>query len=191
MGQGGSFRRSRIAVEHCISLPLSRILQQNRLVDPYAVLNVDWPDVFGRARLQVTIAMSPSGSGLVFDIIELRQRLTLHRTPLHFGGARWWFNCPGSNCGRRCASLYFDGGTNKFLCRLCLGLTYRSCQESHRKDPILDIIAAEMGKSAEQVNRVAKSIPKLHRRPWVRKRDRRPDYKSRWICPMFPLCGHD
>jgi len=86
-GQGSGRPRSKEAVEDSISLPLSKILQENRLVDPYAVLKIDWRDGRGQTRLQITIAMSPSGSGLVFDILELKQRLTLHRTPALRRGA--------------------------------------------------------------------------------------------------------
>jgi hypothetical protein len=44
----------------------------------------------------------------------------------NYGGRRSWFYCP--DCFERVAWLYLRG--TKFKCRICHGLTYRSCQES-------------------------------------------------------------
>jgi hypothetical protein len=51
-----------------------------------------------------------------FEVIELT------RTLCHYGGTRAWFHCPG--CNRRTAKLYLR--RERFLCRLCHGLRYRS-----------------------------------------------------------------
>lgn len=51
----------------------------------------------------------------------------IDRLPVHFGGFRWYFRC--GNCGRRVKALYF--GWNKWACRHCCGLVYRSSRE-HR-----------------------------------------------------------
>jgi hypothetical protein len=55
----------------------------------------------------------------------------------HFGGLRWLFRCPaivdGEPCNRRVGWLYaMDLESGVFACRRCHGLTYRSCQQSHR-----------------------------------------------------------
>jgi len=189
-GQGSGRPRSRDAVEDYISLSLPMLLRSDQLFDVSGGRYVGWADRSGRTLLQLTIEMNPSPSPFFF-IPELGQTLILQSTAPHFGGIRWWFCCPGPECGQHRASLYYSPGANRFLCRVCLGLTYRSCQESHTFDALFAGIAASIGNSTENVRRVANSIPKLHRRPWVRKRDRRLDYKSRWVCPMFPLCGHD
>lgn len=66
---------------------------------------------------------------------EYPVRLT---TPLPFGKPRWWFTCPlvtnGVACGRRVVKLYLPPRGRYFGCRVCHGLTYRSCQESHKYD---------------------------------------------------------
>ena len=54
-------------------------------------------------------------------------RIALTRTPVHFGGERVWFQCPGHGCGRRVAVLYL--GT-VFACRKCHDLAYASSRES-------------------------------------------------------------
>ncbi len=48
------------------------------------------------------------------------------------GGLRRWFACP--LCGRRVGKLYLPPGKQYLGCRVCFGLTYRSCQESHKVD---------------------------------------------------------
>lgn len=69
--------------------------------------------------------------------------VALDRTTPFFGGSRWWFVCP--TCGRRAAILYARLGREEFLCRRCHGLTYRSCQNSHRFDGLFVTIAGDHG----------------------------------------------
>ena len=56
----------------------------------------------------------------------------LTTTRPHFGGRRWWFQCPlvvnGVPCRRRCRILYKPYGSRYFGCRHCHRLTYRSRQ---------------------------------------------------------------
>ena len=65
-------------------------------------------------------------------------RISLATTQPHFGGLRWWFQCPlikqGQACERRVAKLYLPPGGLYFGCRQCYELTYESCQESHKYD---------------------------------------------------------
>lgn len=68
--------------------------------------------------------------------------VALDRTAPFFGGSRWWFVCPA--CGRRAAILYACFGREEFLCRRCHGLTYQSCQDSHRFDALFHAIAGDL-----------------------------------------------
>jgi hypothetical protein len=54
---------------------------------------------------------------------QVTRRIELVATRAPFGGARWWFRCDG--CNSRRAFLY---PTNelRWMCRECLGLSYRS-----------------------------------------------------------------
>ncbi|MHC4329128.1 MAG: hypothetical protein ACYSWW_13525 [Planctomycetota bacterium] len=45
-------------------------------------------------------------------------------TPCNYGGVRYWFTCP--TCLERVAFIYLAPGDNRFRCRLCNNLTYRS-----------------------------------------------------------------
>jgi hypothetical protein len=86
--------------------------------------------------------------------------LRLQSTQPNFGGVRWWFSCPrlldGKECGRRVGKLYRPLEKRYFACRLCLDLTYESCQELHALDGLLDLMTsgapdeetAKMGKAA-------------------------------------------
>jgi hypothetical protein len=60
--------------------------------------------------------------------------IELASTRPNFGGCRWWFCCPSVDkagpCGRRVTKLYYHGGTDRFACRVCHRLTYRSCQQT-------------------------------------------------------------
>jgi hypothetical protein len=55
---------------------------------------------------------------------DVNQRVTLTRTPCHYGGSRPWFACP--RCRERVAILYL---WNVPLCRKCAKLVYPSQAE--------------------------------------------------------------
>jgi hypothetical protein len=82
-------------------------------------------------------------------------RVTLTATPLPWGGMRWWFVCPlttgGRSCTRRVGKLHLPPGGRYFGCRHCYGLTYTSCQESHKFDTVLASIGGPMGLTAKEV----------------------------------------
>jgi hypothetical protein len=65
-------------------------------------------------------------------------------TPLPWGGHRYWFACPNSNCHRRAANLYLPPGTPYFACRLCHDLTYKSCQQKGEFDGVFKSLAWQM-----------------------------------------------
>jgi hypothetical protein len=79
-------------------------------------------------------------------------RLTATRP--HFGGVRWWFLCPLSRCARRVGKLYLPPSGRYFGCRHCHGLTYTSCQESHKFDSLYRLMARKLGEDLEVVKRV-------------------------------------
>jgi hypothetical protein len=89
---------------------------------------------------------------------RLEEVLRLQTTRPNFGGLRWWFSCPrmldGEECGRRVGTLYRPPGGRYFACRHCLGLTYESCQRSHRYDGLFALVVGETsGEAFEAVKR--------------------------------------
>jgi len=63
------------------------------------------------------------------------------------GGLKWYFLCPahGGGCRRRCSKLYLPPGGDVFACRECYGLSYESCNESHKFDGLFKHLAQGMG----------------------------------------------
>jgi hypothetical protein len=89
---------------------------------------------------------------------RVEEVLRLQTTRPNFGGLRWWFSCPrmldGEECGRRVGTLYRPPGGRYFACRHCLGLTYESCQRSHRYDGLFALVVGETsGEAFEAVKR--------------------------------------
>jgi hypothetical protein len=84
--------------------------------------------------------------------------VALTTTPLPWGGRRWWFTCPliigGRECRRRLVKLYLPPGAKYFGCRHCYGLTYTSCQESHKYDSIYRKIGWDVGLSPAKVRKL-------------------------------------
>lgn len=58
---------------------------------------------------------------------DIRYPVKLDRTVCHLGGARVWWRCPATGCGRRVAILY---GGALFFCRHCQKLAYQSQRET-------------------------------------------------------------
>lgn len=56
-------------------------------------------------------------------------RIPVAKTPLNFGGFRYWFICP--QCMRRCGIVYITERRKTFACRKCCGLVYASTQARH------------------------------------------------------------
>ena len=64
--------------------------------------------------------------------IRITQDISLVTTKLCSGGKQYWFLCP--SCRQRVGRLHLPYGEDRFLCRTCHNLTYKSCQESHKFD---------------------------------------------------------
>jgi hypothetical protein len=79
------------------------------------------------------------------------QRITLAHSLMPNGGLQTFAICPG--CGKSRRTLYV---TEWLLCRECLGLTYRSCQESRSGEAAAALIGLSLGYSGRDVLRVLK-----------------------------------
>jgi len=70
------------------------------------------------------------------------QDIQITTTPCYYGGVRYWLRCPavvnGVLCEDRVGVLYLPPGGTVFGCRQCHGLTYESCQQSHKYDRVMD-----------------------------------------------------
>ena len=112
--------------------------------------SIRWVNGFGEDAGMVSIIpqVSVGGNGnktsLRVDIggIVTGQDISLTTTPCHYGGVRHWFLCPASVegvlCENRVGMLYLPPAGKVFACRHCYGLTYESCQQSHKYDRVMD-----------------------------------------------------
>ena len=82
-------------------------------------------------RVTSTVSVRGDGDSItlayVIDGQNIEERVLLDSTPVHLGGHRAWFLCPG--CDRRIAVLY---GGMRFRCRYCHDLRYASQREGKR-----------------------------------------------------------
>jgi hypothetical protein len=95
---------------------------------------------------------------------EVERVITLEWTACTLGGARPWFRCAVTGCGRRCARIYLVGG--EFACRTCQGLAYTSQREDRvqRLMRKADKISERLGGTVDEPRR-----PKgMHRRTFRR-----------------------
>ena len=164
-GVGSGQFGGRVAVEDCIGISTADLLRFGYLKESASPYSVIYRNCLGQWLYTLDFDVCGDGERLMLYLRQSGQSVALESTPLHFGGRRWWFKCPG--CGRRCATLHKPLGRSAFACRLCCNLTYRSSLES-RPDGVCGLSRGAIAK-ARRAQRVR----------FVRKRDRRPDYKPR------------
>ena len=150
MGSSGSgrwgYHRKATIVEVCRVLDLGKIARKGEFV-PWYTGSVSW------SRGEEVVAsigytVRPAGEGLILQLSyrwthageaeeDVELPIRLETTPLHFGGRRWWGNCPlvvnGQACNRRVGKLYLPPADRYFGCRHCHQLTYRSVQEHDKR----------------------------------------------------------
>jgi hypothetical protein len=124
------------------------MLKEHGFLDCDKVASVEWRNVAGEVVCSVEVETLLGADTDKTPIAVLRtgvlsargieQKIKLTKTPCHYGGFRWWFECPvvkdGVYCGNRSSKLYLPVGQLYFGCRSCYDLTYESCQTSHKYD---------------------------------------------------------
>lgn len=107
------------------------------------------------------------------------ESVQLTRTPCHYGGARVWFRCP--SCYRLCAKLYLR--QERFLCRQCHGLRYRSQLAASAERPrlIAQRIRRRLGASADLTLPFPPKPERMHWRTYYQIRAKGEHYEARAI----------
>jgi hypothetical protein len=154
MGSGSWYRyaNKKCTVEECLSLNVFRLHQQNLLCPGPGSLT--WNRVStGENRGSVGYSIqAEKGNHLVMTLHFTRtireakevvqEPILLIPTRPHFGGIRYWFQCPlvisGRPCGRKSGKLHLPPGQKFFGFRHCYGLTYASRQEHNKR---MDVFA--------------------------------------------------
>ena len=93
---------------------------------------------------------------------QVSYRVNLTTTKPLYGGLRWWFICPlsieSNLCKQRVGRLYLPPGGKYFGCRQCYGLTYTSCQESHKFDRMFNEMAKSFpGTTGKEIRKLLES----------------------------------
>ena len=87
---------------------------------------------------------------------SFNQRINLDTSLIPNNATRWWLICP--KCGERRSTLHLPPDGDRFLCRTCNNLTYRSCQESRRWDKLYRYIANHTGQELYRVKHALNSM---------------------------------
>lgn len=76
---------------------------------------------------------------------DYRYAIQIATTPCHYGGYRYWWQCP--NCNKRVGVLYRAG---LYICRHCMGFNYKS-QHQRPNNKTIEMPKSMGGKTLEQL----------------------------------------
>lgn len=182
-GSGGRYwhwwrSAKKTTVEQCLSLDANRWSREGVLragVFQSGTCRWTYPDG-GSFAVNYAVDTTPGGQGpcvrLWYSWLwgqagqpeSASYTVELSTTRPRLGGLRWWFLCPlitrGQPCGRRVAKLHLPPRGRHFGCRGCHGLTYASCQESRKSDPLARLLATNMGEDYDLVRRAMRRLGK-------------------------------
>ena len=122
-------------VEFCLALDVNELRHKGALT-PGASGTLTW-EHDGDVHASLEFRVDAAGVVLSYDTHDtqtpraVEQAVALSSVPAAFGGVRLYFLCPGAECGRRVAMLYFCKSV--FRCRHCLRLGYASQLEDERR----------------------------------------------------------
>jgi hypothetical protein len=135
VGRGVFFKKD--TVDDCLRLDMMTLVREVDLGEP-EYTTITWRSARGKVSNIGVYVEPPRRILLSYSVTDRQGKETdyayyvwAETTACHFGGERWWFNCP--ECHRRCRILYKPYYANVFKCRLCYNLTYRSQQEGNPK----------------------------------------------------------
>jgi hypothetical protein len=133
----------------CRTLNAKR-LKEAGVFDGDLPVSIAWVNEWGEDAGFVTITRQSDGHGNTSHLrLESGGSVTVTAsiirvttTPCFYGGVRYWLLCPavrdGLLCENRVGALYLPPGGSVFGCRHCWGLTYDSCQQSHKYDRVMN-----------------------------------------------------
>lgn len=145
--------RGKKAVHECLRLDVQYFKHMGTLRSDYtAYVTMNWPrgsrnpDALERSRVCCNVSHVPPRAIFSHEFTgrpSYHQEIFLTPSETEFQGHRWWWECP--ECNRRVRYLYLPEGEQGFKCRLCSGLTFQSCRDSHRHDSLFRYVAKLMG----------------------------------------------
>jgi hypothetical protein len=140
-GRGSGWQRERkTTVEEGLVLDVKVLVAMGALVPRWREGSLSWrsgAETIGTPEFGSTTYSDATGSlwlRYVVDGKSMHYTISLVSTVPHYGGRRWWFNCPIKKI--RVAKLYLPPGATKFASRQAYSLTYRSCQRPFRYERV-------------------------------------------------------
>ena len=126
-------------------------------------------------RVHYTSTSNSTGEETPYDY-----RINLVKTPCHFGGNRWWFQCP--ECWRKVSTLMMNHG-HTFACRTCLRLTYDSRQRAYhgRYAPLFRALELE-----RKYKKLRETVKKMHYRGKATRKFRKVLKYKRYLDSVAP-----
>lgn len=124
-------RESKRTIEDCLNIDSRTMARSNTFVD-----GVSGTWVWERDnKISSSMGYEYRHGALILSFIQNGDNHRLHigvtTTPCNYGNHRYWFICPGIDCGNRAAKLYLADG--QFKCRKCHKLNYliQQCNKEH------------------------------------------------------------
>jgi hypothetical protein len=121
---------------------------------------------------------------------NIEQKIYFTYTPCNYGGTRIWFQCP--SCNRRCALIYIQ--EKYFACRICCGLTYRTCNETpiYRRFSKANKLRKRLGAQAGALNSFPSIKPKgMHKTTWLMIRIEILNIERKGLAELYRMLGVD
>lgn len=119
---------------------------------------------------------------------SVAQRVELTSVPTNFTGRRRLFLCP--DCGRRCRDLF--AGRDRFSCRICRKIAYRSQSQRVRdraKDQAIAIRRKIAGPDANLLDGFPPKPPRMRWATYQRHAERDEQLAARWEVEMTRILG--
>lgn len=135
MGGFGSGNYSRVKQRYVDDLRAIdvRYMARSNLIDKQTAGRLFW-SLDGKQTASIDFTFSDHCLCLYFKVTnyleeqKVTQKIRLSYSRCHLGGERPWFLCPV--CSSRRAKLYL--GAQRFVCRACLQVSYRTSGQSRR-----------------------------------------------------------
>jgi hypothetical protein len=143
MNRGRPRSGKRLWTDDCAILDVFTLSRPRPQPDPSNPFECFLPEAGSANNVTVTAKWA--------DRRETETNVKLVTTKPHFGGVRYWYECPA--CGHGVAKLYAVDSDRRFLCRRCRGACYFSQYRKGSRDRLCHLIGNEDRLSAAQRKR--------------------------------------
>jgi hypothetical protein len=138
---------------------------------PYEIYNLEYAYKDDKTQTSTGIANNEESDNSYTVILSKglnSQNIRIVTTKVHFGGYRYWFECP--KCRHKAKYLYITKPNDTFACRECKQLTYYSVQKhdnsrsSKNIEKFLLSLSAQLEKSHEKYLKMQGRLNRIRNR---------------------------